>query len=85
MAEVHYVVSSSDAVDAAALQLREVELQVSLLKGKETEGNPPDFELCLSNFQTELLDFLTFLEDERIAQSMAKAVEDDALLIGQVA
>jgi len=36
MAEVHYVVSSSDAVDAAALQLREVELQVSLLKGKET-------------------------------------------------
>ncbi|MCJ1335955.1 hypothetical protein MMC09_001229 [Bachmanniomyces sp. S44760] len=83
MAEVHCAFSSFDVVDAAALQLQEVELQVGLLKGKENEGNPPDFELSLFNFQTELLDFLTFLEDERIAQSLARAVEDDALLIRQ--
>jgi hypothetical protein len=78
------VVSYHDDV-ALALQREEVELQINLFKGKNIEGKLSDVELSFFEFQVELTNTLRFLEDMRVAQSLAKALEDDASLIEQAA
>ena len=66
---------------ALQLQLEENEAQRELHSGKWAEDRPPDFVLAFDDFHAELKKTILLVEDLKLAHSIAKAVESDAVAI----
>ncbi|MCJ1460912.1 hypothetical protein MMC28_011294 [Mycoblastus sanguinarius] len=66
---------------ALQLQLEENEAQRELQSGKWTEDRPPDFVLAFDDFHAELKKAILLVEDLKLAHSIAKAVDSDAVAI----
>lgn len=78
-----YPVSFDDEMMALALQLEEINCQPTVQKGKYKAGNPPDMELAFSIIHEEVQIHIQFLNDLKIAHSMARAVDTDAQAIAE--
>jgi hypothetical protein len=48
------------------------------------EGRAPDREVAIHDFEIELGSLLLFLSDQRLARSIAKAINDDATALAEV-
>ena len=66
---------------ALQLQCEEIEAQRELQSGKWTEDSPPDFALAFDDFEAELKKAITLVEDLKLAHSITKAVNIDAVTI----
>jgi hypothetical protein len=66
---------------ALQLQLEEIAAQRELQTGKWREDSPPDFALAFDDFEAELKQAITLVEDLKFAYSIAKAVDSDGLAI----
>ncbi|KAL3420382.1 IBR finger domain-containing protein [Phlyctema vagabunda] len=66
---------------ALRLQLEEIEAQRELQSGKWIDGNPPDFALAFDDFEIELEKAILLVEDLKLAHSIARAVDSDAVAI----
>ncbi|EME79959.1 uncharacterized protein MYCFIDRAFT_56529 [Pseudocercospora fijiensis CIRAD86] len=73
-----------DETIALARQLEEIGLFMQGSKGKHPIGCPPDLEVAFKSFQDELNSYKCFLEDQRLAQSIAAAVHDDSAIIAEM-
>jgi hypothetical protein len=73
-----------DELTALTLQLEEIGLYSQGGKGKHPVDHPPDVDIAFANFQAELHSYKTFLDDQKLAQSIAAAVHSDSLLIGDL-
>ncbi|KAI8930947.1 hypothetical protein NX059_011962 [Plenodomus lindquistii] len=74
----------ADELAALALQLEELGLASTSAKGKYRLDHPPDFEVALSSFQAECEAYMTFLGDQKLAQSMGAAVHTDEAIISNL-
>jgi hypothetical protein len=74
-----------DEFVALALQLEELGLVSQSGKGKHPVDQLPDFEVAFASFQADLEDYKTFLEDQKLAQSIGAAVHTDGPIIGAFA
>lgn len=81
MADVDPLLQFEDESLALQLQLNEIEIQRELQTGKWTENTSPDFALAFDDFEAELKKSILLVEDLKIAHSIAKAVESDAVAI----
>ena len=66
---------------ALQLQLQETEAQRELRSGKWPEDRPPDSALAFDDFHAELKKAILLVEDLKLAHSIAKAVDSDAMAI----
>ena len=66
---------------ALQLQLEEIEAQRELQSGKWREDSPPDHALAFNDFKAELEKAIVLIEDQKLAHSIAKAVDSDAVAI----
>ncbi|KAF2134353.1 hypothetical protein P153DRAFT_279412, partial [Dothidotthia symphoricarpi CBS 119687] len=73
-----------DELIALNLQLEELGVLSQTSKGKHAVNNPPDYEVAFASFQAELQDYKTFLDDQKLAQSIGAAVHTDGVLIGDI-
>lgn len=71
----------NDEILALKLQLEEIDVQRETQSGKWPENSPPDFELAVRDFETELRKGLCCLQDGRFAQSMDQALDADGAAI----
>ena len=69
---------------ALQLQLEENEAQRELQSGKWTEDRPPDFALAFDDFHAELTKAISLVQDLKLAHSIAKAVDSDAVAIEEL-
>jgi hypothetical protein len=74
-----------DELVALTLQLEELGLVSQSAKGKHPVDQPPDFEVAFTSFRADLDEYKTFLEDQKLAQSIGAAVHTDGPLIGAFA
>ena len=72
-------------IAALAVQLEEIELQVSPKKGKHKVDELPDADLALSAFKIEIEASIQLLNDTIMAHSVARAVDADSVLIADCA
>ena len=72
---------SDDQSFALQLQLEEIETQRELQSGKWTPDNPPDFAIAFDGFEAELKKAIALVKDIKLAHSIAKAVDSDAIVI----
>jgi hypothetical protein len=72
-----------DELAVLTLQLEEIALFSQGGKGKHRVDQPPDIDVAFANFQAELQAYKTFLDDQKLAQSIAAAVHSDSILIGE--
>ncbi|KAI9652459.1 MAG: hypothetical protein M1829_001643 [Trizodia sp. TS-e1964] len=70
---------------ALKLQLEDIEVQRELQTGKWTENNAPDFALAFDDYEAELNKALSLVEDLKLAHSIARAVDSDAVAIEESA
>ncbi|RKF63289.1 hypothetical protein OnM2_026005 [Erysiphe neolycopersici] len=63
------------------LHLEDIKERQEQLKGKWNEKNPPDFFVALDKYESDIKNSLICIEDAKIAQSIARAVDLDADLI----
>jgi hypothetical protein len=73
-----------DELAALTLQLEEIGLFSQGGKGKHPIDQPPDIDVAFANFQVELQSYKTFLDDQKLAQSIGAAVHSDSFLIGDL-
>ncbi|KAF1832429.1 hypothetical protein BDW02DRAFT_529935 [Decorospora gaudefroyi] len=73
-----------DEIAALTLQLEEIDLFSQSSKGKHPADHPPDIDIAFASFQAEIQGYKTFLDDEKLAQSIAAAVHTDSPLIGDL-
>ena len=66
---------------ALQLQREEIEAQRELQTGKWNEDTPPDYALAFDAFEAELKKAIVLVEDLKLAHSVAKAVDTDAVAI----
>lgn len=66
---------------ALQLQCEEIEAQRELQSGKWAEDSPPDYALAFDDFEAELKKATILVEDFKLAHSIAKAVDSDAMAI----
>ena len=69
---------------ALNLQLEEIATQRQLQAGKWTADHPPDIVLAFDNYRAELKRALSSIEDLKLAHSIAKAVDSDAVAIEEI-
>lgn len=62
-------------------QLDDIRQEKEQSKGKWNEDSPPDFFVALENFEWDIRNVVQCIEDSRIAQSIAQAVDSDAALL----
>ncbi|POS87159.1 hypothetical protein EPUL_003521 [Erysiphe pulchra] len=75
--------TSEDDFDISILKFQLEDIQEKQFKGKWNEKNPPDFFVALEKFESDIKNILQSIEDAKIAQSIARAVDLDAALIGE--
>jgi len=68
---------------ALRLQLEEIEAQRACQTGKWVEGNTPDPLLAFNEFEAEIKQALSLSQDVKLAHSIAKAVDSDAVAINE--
>jgi hypothetical protein len=73
-----------DEMAALALQLEEIEVQTLTDKGKYAANSPPDAQMAFFAFQQEMIEHLRFLNDVKLAHSVARAVDADWPLIDMI-
>ncbi|KAF1977027.1 hypothetical protein BU23DRAFT_662342 [Bimuria novae-zelandiae CBS 107.79] len=73
-----------DEIAALTLQLEEIDLYSGASKGKYAVDHPPDLELAYWNFQVELKQYQTFLEDQKLAESIGAAVSSNGPVIAEL-
>lgn len=73
-----------DELTALMLQLEELGVYSNTGKGKHPVGRPPNIEIVYDQFQAELRDYKTFLDDQKLAQSIGAAVHTDGAIIEDV-
>lgn len=73
-----------DEIAALGLQLEEINFYETGRKGKYAVDHPPDAEVAYANFQTELETYRGFLSDQKLARSIASAVDTDARVIAGI-
>lgn len=83
MPNSHDMAVFDDEGNAINLQLEEIQIQRGFRKGKYLEGREPDRELAIQDFEIELGRLLLFLGDQRLAQSIEKAIDDDATVLAE--
>lgn len=66
---------------ALQLQLEEIKAQRKLQSGKWPEHSPPDFALAFLDFEAELEKALCLVEDLKVAHSIARALDTNAVAI----
>lgn len=81
MTHIDPLLQFDDEIFALQLQLEEIEAQRELQTGKWTQNNPPDFALAFDDFEIELNKSILLVGDLKVAHSIAKAVESDAVAI----
>ena len=59
------------------LQLQDVRDLLSSRKGKQREGDVPDYEIALQIQEAEFANVFTVLSDRRMCQSISRAIQDD--------
>lgn len=77
-------VYEDDAIDAVTLQLEEVYLRKGEPKRKCRGRELPDDEVALDDYESELNNALSSLHDEKMARSIAKAVDEDGEAIRSI-
>lgn len=80
----HQPSAFEDEIAALTLQLEEVSFYSQNSKGKYTKDCPPDIEAAYRDFQAELSQYQTFLEDQKLAQSIGAAVYSDGPVIAEL-
>lgn len=73
-----------DEIAALTLQLEEIVDREETKKAKYTEKNIPDLEIAYASYLAEIKDHLQFLEDVKLARSIANAVDSDAQAIAEL-
>ncbi|KAL1959908.1 hypothetical protein VTO42DRAFT_576 [Malbranchea cinnamomea] len=73
-----------DEIAALALQLEEINCHSENSKGKYPEERPPDSEVAFSSFQAEIQAHISFLNDLKLAHSIAQAVDTDGQVIAAI-
>jgi hypothetical protein len=73
-----------DELAALTLQLEELGIFSQGSKGKHPVDHPPDIDVAFSSFQAELQAYKTFLDDQKLAQSIGAAVHSDSVIIGEL-
>ncbi|KAL6849004.1 hypothetical protein ACO1O0_008534 [Amphichorda felina] len=68
---------------ALHLQLEEIQAHQERQTEKWTEGNTPDPLLAFAEFEAEIKQVVSFFEDRKLAHSIAKAVDSDAVAINE--
>ncbi|KFY69205.1 hypothetical protein V496_00436 [Pseudogymnoascus sp. VKM F-4515 (FW-2607)] len=81
MACVNPFLQLDDQSLALQLQLDEINSQLERQSGKWAEDSPPDFALAYIDFEAELKRAIVLVEDLKFAQSIATAVDSDAVAI----
>lgn len=76
--------SPDDKLAALSLQMEELAIRSQRGKGKHPADHPPDFEIAFASFSIDLQRYKTFLDDQKLAQSIAAAAHSDSLLIGDL-
>ncbi len=84
MPHSHDIAVFDEKVNLISLQIEEIQLQQGFRKEKYLEGRAPDREVAIHDFEIELRRLLLFLNDQRLAQSIEKAINDDATAIAEV-
>ena len=74
----------NDESFALQLQLKENEAQRELQSSKWTEDRPPDVVLAFDDFYAELKKAVVLVEDLKLAHSIAKVVDSDAVAIEEL-
>lgn len=81
MSRVDHRLQLDDQSFTLQLQLEEINFQLALQSGKQTEDSPPDFALAFNGFEAELKRAIVLVEDLKFAHSIAKAVDSDLVAI----
>lgn len=71
-------------IEALRQQLEEILRHNESSKGKHAAYKPPDNELAISTFQADVEAYLVVLSNQKIARSVAAAIETDATIIAQI-
>lgn len=74
----------TDESFALQLQLEEIEAQRELQTGKWAEYSPPGYVAAYDDWETELQRATMLLEDFKFADSIARAVDSDAIAIDEI-
>ena len=69
---------------ALKLQLEDLEAHRTFQSGKWTEDNPPDFAVAFDIFATDLKEAIAAVDDLKLAHSIARAVDSDAVAIEEL-
>lgn len=81
MASADISTNLADEAFALQLQLDEIQAQRERQTGKWPESSPPDILLAFAEFEGELKRVIAFSKDLKLAHSIAKAVDSDAVAI----
>lgn len=73
-----------DEITALALQLEELDGQGERQKGKYREDRPPDTQQAMAVFHAEIQSHINFLEDQKLARSIAHAIDTDEQAIASI-
>lgn len=72
-----------DEITALALQLEEINCHDENSKGKHRADKPPDVDVAFSSYQAEVQGHIQFLNDLKLARSIAQAVDTDSQAIAE--
>jgi len=78
------ILQLDDQSFALQLQCEEIEAQRELQSGKWAEDSPPDYALAFDDFEAKLKKATILVEDLKLAHSIAKAVDSDAVAIEEL-
>ncbi|KAF2796595.1 hypothetical protein K505DRAFT_400921 [Melanomma pulvis-pyrius CBS 109.77] len=73
-----------DEITALSLQIEEINYRDETRKGKYPVHDIPDLEVAYTNYLSEIEKHLTFLNDVKLAHSIAQAIDSDAPVIKEL-
>lgn len=73
-----------DEITALTLQIEEINYRYETRKGKYSVDDIPDLEVAYANYFSEIEKHLMFLNDVKLAHSIAQAVDSDAPVIEEL-
>lgn len=78
MARIQELSTFDRDIKAIVLQLEETDIQRGTQKGKYVEGTAHDNDIAFLYFKDELQNYLSLVNDQKLAYSLARAIDTDA-------